>query len=119
ESVQEEDENGSRSEQKTGWVQEMLPEYVAKAIQAGAGPADSPEVAEDIEHGQSILDLVKQARAAVNEGAWHDERWDEKLVVAFGKMLQHESMLMMVPNAGANGREEPRPVIYIHSFFQM
>ncbi|RMY54124.1 hypothetical protein D0865_04899 [Hortaea werneckii] len=119
ESVQEEDENNSSGGQKANWVQEMLPEYVAKTIQTGAGPADSPDVAEDVEHGQSILDLVKQAEAAVSEGAWHDERWDEKLVVAFGKMLQHESMLMMVPNAGANGREEPRPVIYIHSYFQM
>lgn len=124
-SIAESDEtSGYGSVKKDDWALEIIPQYVidmlsAKSEEGPDNPRHSP--AEDIEHARSILGLVRQAREAVREqeSVWHDERWDETLIVAFGKMLQHESMLMMVPTAGTKDKEEPRPVIYAHSYFQM
>ena len=104
---------------KPDWVQQMLPEYVRDALSPESdAEKDVPASAEeDVEHAKSILELVRQAREAVPESAWRDERWNPPMVVAFGKMLQYESMMMMVPNAGGgNGQEEARPVIYVHGY---
>ena len=121
----EEGSSADQNDQVPSWVREMLPPYVIEAIGArtgieeGSAPKGSTAATEDLDHASSMIDLVQQAAEAVPSSVWCDERWSKEIVVAFGLMLQRESMLMMVPGAGRQGQEEPRAVIYLHSYFPM
>ncbi|KAH9830551.1 Set domain-containing protein [Teratosphaeria destructans] len=95
----------------SGWVKDMLPEYVTATLscnESSGMPADAAA------HAESILELVATARQAVNEGSWSDDRWHSSLIVAFGDMLQFESMMMMVPSPDPASGEEARLVLYVH-----
>lgn len=106
------------------WVQQMLPDYVTNILAMTAESPKADEEAaedqplippEDLDHARSILELVRQAAEARPASRWHDNRWSEHLVVAFGRMLQFESMTMMVPRTDRGGDEEARLVVYVHS----
>lgn len=98
-----------------GWARQMLPEYVAPSLQRSAAVEGASAPTEDLEHAANILELVHQAREAQSDSQWNDARWTEALIVSFGKMLQYESMVMMVPRLGGNEEEEARLVVYLHS----
>ncbi|KAF2765529.1 SET domain-containing protein [Teratosphaeria nubilosa] len=94
------------------WVKDMLPEYVAATLSRNE-PSEVP--ADAAAHVESILELVATARQAADGGSWRDERWNSSLIVAFGNMLQFESMMMMMvlrPDAASG--EEARLVLYVH-----
>ncbi|KAK5110786.1 hypothetical protein LTR85_000731 [Meristemomyces frigidus] len=122
--VEEDDVAPANAKIDGDWVRQMLPEYVSISLlatdadmpDADEDPAwhTAPTPAEDLEHARSILDLVRQAAEAQPDSLWHDSRWSEQLVVAFGRMLQFESMTMMAPKAEEHGREEARLVLYVH-----
>ncbi|KAK4543024.1 hypothetical protein LTR36_006022 [Oleoguttula mirabilis] len=107
---------------KDDWVRQMLPEYVTESVLPGMrvpneesmGDVEEPAIDTDVETAGSILELVRQAAEAQPDSLWHDSRWSEQLIVRFGKMLQYESMTMMVPKPGSQGEEEARLVVYVH-----
>ncbi|KAK5682673.1 hypothetical protein LTS10_005802 [Elasticomyces elasticus] len=92
------------------WVLEMLPEYIdLEDLESRTHDADL------MSHAESLLELVATAAGQPEGGLWNDTRWNASFIAELGgKMLQYESMTMMVPRVGGEG-EEARLVLYVHS----
>ncbi|KAK5746070.1 hypothetical protein LTS12_022884 [Elasticomyces elasticus] len=94
--------------ERGGWVTDMLPGYIDLA--------ESQQYEPDLlGHAEGLMDLVSAAASRVEGGIWDDARWSASFIAEMGgRMLQYESMTMMVPRVGGEG-EEPRLVLYVHS----
>ena len=94
------------------WVLEMLPSYIEPAA-----PNEATQDPDALARAESLLELVATASQHVDSqtSVWHDSRWSAALIAEVGgKMLQFESMPIMVPKPDGRG-EEARVVLYVHS----
>ncbi|KAF7193330.1 Ribosomal lysine N-methyltransferase set10 [Pseudocercospora fuligena] len=86
-----------------------LPEY----CQGSTANVEAELLAQEMEQARDLLGLVATARQAVPapESIWSSDQWTEQFVAQVGgRMLIHESFMMMVP---AEGQEVARPVLYV------
>ncbi|EMC98000.1 hypothetical protein BAUCODRAFT_146595 [Baudoinia panamericana UAMH 10762] len=97
-----------------GWFFDALPEY----IDARASPKPSgTDEQERLERAEALMPLIAQAANGnyAADSFWESSDWKAEWVAEVGgKMLQYESMTMMVPRQDG-GVEEARTVVYLHS----
>ncbi|KAK3640108.1 hypothetical protein LTR56_012084 [Elasticomyces elasticus] len=93
------------------WTRGMVPEYV-DSWEEPQNLVLGPDL---LDHAFGLEDLVYKAAEIPEPGLWVDSRWNAHFIAEMGgKMLQYESMTMMVPRVGGEG-EEARLVLYVHS----
>ncbi|KAK5723589.1 hypothetical protein LTR15_005288 [Elasticomyces elasticus] len=93
------------------WTRGMVPEY----IDSWEEPQNLVLDPDLLDHAFGLEDLVYKAAEIPEPGLWVDSRWNAHFIAEMGgKMLQYESMTMMVSRADGGG-EEARLVMYVHS----
>ncbi|KAK5706254.1 hypothetical protein LTR97_001241 [Elasticomyces elasticus] len=93
------------------WTRGMVPEY----IDSWEEPQNLVLDPDLLDHAFGLEDLVYKAAEIPEPGLWVDNRWNAHFIAEMGgKMLQYESMTMMVSRADGGG-EEARLVMYVHS----
>jgi len=99
-------ENGS-------WVEDAVPEYVDLAK-----PRTEKQDTGVLDHANALMDVVATAagRPEIGASMWDDDRWCALMIAELGgKMLQFDSLTMMVPRTLGVG-EEARLVMYLHAY---
>ncbi|KAK1814118.1 hypothetical protein LTR12_011476 [Friedmanniomyces endolithicus] len=100
------------SHENDSWAEEAVPEYVDLAK-----PRTEKQETGVLDHASGLMDLVATAagRPEVVASMWDDDRWCALMIAELGgKMVQFDSLTMMVPKSNGVG-EEARLVIYLQS----
>lgn len=100
---------GGGAEVERKWVDEWLPSYIQSS-----SPDPDKQDTDARARAASLLELVESAAEQVDGGVWRDARWSVDLIAEVGgKMVQYESITMMVPRPDGRG-DEARMVVYLH-----
>jgi len=90
----------------------VVPEYVDLAK-----PRPEKQDSGVLDHASGLMELVATAAGQVGAGdsMWDDDRWCALMIAELGgKMLQFDSLTMMVPRSDGVG-EEAKVVIYLRT----
>ncbi len=99
-------------QENSGWVEDVVPEYVDLAK-----PRPEKQDSGVLDHASGLMELVATAAGQVGAGdsMWDDDRWCALMIAELGgKMLQFDSLTMMVPRSDGVG-EEAKVVIYLRT----